>query len=281
MKPLLLLALLATPAHAFDEAKMRAAAQAEETGLAARVGVAVRTGGGLVFAYRGDERFPLDSTHKAFSCAALLAKADRGETSLARRITIVATDLVPYSPVTEKNIAPASLSLADHCAAALGYSDNTAANVVLRALNGPPGVTALFRSLGDQTSRLDRAEPDLNEATPGDVRDTTTPSAAAADLDNLLLGDALKPASRDQLTEWMRADRVAGPLLRKAIPEGWRIADKTGSGGHGSRGVVAAMWPPGRAPLVVAIYLTDTPATLDDRNAAIARLGDALMKALD
>jgi beta-lactamase class A len=281
MKRLLLLALLATPAHAFDEAKMRAAAQAEETGLGARVGVAVRTAGGLVFAYRGDERFPLDSTHKAFSCAALLMKAERGETSLARRVTIVATDLVPYSPVTEKHLAPASMSLADTCAAALGYSDNTAANVVLGAVDGPPGVTALFRSLGDQTSRLDRAEPDLNEATPGDVRDTTTPAAAAADLDQLLLGDALNPASRQQLTEWMRADQVAAPLLRKTIPDDWRIADKTGSGGHGSRGIVAAMWPPGRTPLVVAIYLADTPATLDARNAAIARLGEALTKALD
>jgi len=286
MKRLALLLALTTPAqalpaHAFDETKMRAAVQAEEATLSARVGMAVRSGGGLVFDYRGDERFPLDSTHKAFSCAALLAKAEKGETSLQRRIVVVVTDLVPYSPVVEKNTAPASMSLAEHCAAALGFSDNTAANVVMGALGGPPGVTAFFRALGDETSRLDRMEPDLNEAAPDDPRDTTTPAAAAADLDKLLLGSALTPASHEQLKTWMRDDRVAGPLLRKTIPDDWRIADKTGSGGHGSRGIVAAMWPPHRDAIVVAIYMSDTPASMDARNAAIARLGEALMKALN
>ena len=172
------------------------------------------------------------------------------------------------------------MSLADLCAASIVVSDNTAANFVLAALGGPKGVTQFFRALGDSTSRLDRIETDLNESTPGDVRDTTTPAAAVADLDKILLGDALKPASRERLKKWMVEDKVAGPLLRAALPEGWRIADKTGAGGHGSRGIVAAIWPPGRAAIVVAIYLTETPASLDARNAAIARIGAALVKAL-
>ena len=277
----LLLALLATPAHAFESTKMRAAVQAEEAALSARVGMAVRIGGDLAFAWRGDERFALVSTHKAFSCAALLAKAEKGETSLQRRVVVVVTDLVPYSPVVEKNTAPASMSLAEHCAAALGYSDNTAGNVVIGALGGPEGVTALFRALGDETSRLDRVEPDLNEATPGDPRDTTTPAAAASDLDKLLLGAALTPTSREKLRTWMREDRVADALLRKTIPDTWAIADKSGSGGHGSRGIVAALWPPGRDAIIVAIYMADTAAPLDARNGAIARLGAALIEALN
>lgn len=281
MKRLALLMLLATPAQAFDATKLRDAVQAEEATLGARVGMAVRTGGGVAFAYRGDERFPLDSTHKAFSCAALLAKAERGETSLQARRIIVATDIVPYSPITQNRIAPASMSLAEHCAAALGYSDNTAANVVMEAVGGPQGVTDYFRKLGDEVSRLDRLEPDLNEAEPADPRDTTTPAAAAADLDKLLLGDALKPTSREQLKQWMRDDKVAGPLLRASLPDDWQIADKTGSGGHGSRGIVAAVWPPGRGAVVVAIYLADTPAPIEARNAAIARLGVALKQALE
>jgi beta-lactamase class A len=277
----LALLTLATPAQAFDEARLRAAVQAEEKTLSARVGMAVRTGGGLVFAYRGDERFPLVSTHKAFSCAALLARAERGETSLQRRIVVVVTDLAPYSPIVENKIAPASMSLAEHCAAALDYSDNTAANVVLAAVGGPQGVTDYFRFLGDQTSRLDRTETDLNEAAPDDPRDTTTPAAAAADLDKLLLGDALKPTSRERLKQWMRDDKVAGPLLRAVLPDNWLVADKSGAGGHGSRAIVAALWPPQRAPVIVTIYLTDTPAPLDARNAAIARLGIALKEALN
>ncbi len=281
MKRLLWLACLAlaNPAQAFDGERLTAAARAEEVALGARLGAAILdAGAGETWRYRADERFPLDSTHKAFSCAALLGKADRGEVSLDAHVAITPADLVPYSPITEKLLAPQSPTLADMCAAALGLSDNTAANFVLAAIGGPSGVNAFWRALGDTTSRLDRNEPSLNEATPGDPRDTTTPAAAVADLDKILLGEVLKPASRERLTQWMIGDRVAGALLRAALPRGWKIADKTGAGGHGSRGIVAVIWPPGRAPLAVAIYVADTGAAREARDAAIARIGAALVQ---
>ena len=196
------------------------------------------------------------------------------------RVEIHPGDLVTYSPITEKHLAPDTMSLADLCAAAIGVSDNSAGNFVLAALDGPGGVTRFFRALGDETSRLDRRETELNESLPGDPRDTTTPALAVVDLRKVLLGDVLKPASRAQLKQWMIDDRVGGSLLRKALPAGWIIADKTGAGERGSRGIVAAIWPPGRAPLVVAVYLTQTPASMDARNAAIARIGAALVEAV-
>jgi beta-lactamase class A len=268
-------------AQGFDASRLETAVRAEEAQLSARIGAAVLdTKSNAVWSYRGDECFPLDSTHKAFACAALLAKADRGETSLRKRVTIVATDLVAHSPITEKRIAPDTISLSELCAAAIAVSDNTAANAVLSAIGGPPALTDFFRSLGDEVSRLDRNEPDLNESAPGDPRDTTTPGAAVADLDKLLLGDALKPPAREQLKQWMVDDAVAGALLRAAAPSDWRIADRTGAGEHGSRGIVAVLWPPDRAPIVAAIYIRDTSASLDARDAAIARIGAAIIKAL-
>ncbi len=125
-------------------------------------------------------------------------------------------------------------------------------------------------------TRLDRQEPELNEATPGDPRDTTTPAAMATSLRRLILGDDLSTSSRSQLTAWLVADEVGGPLLRAGLPKNWCIGDRTGAGGHGSRGVIAVIWPPGRAPIVAAIYVTDTGATMDQRNQAIAELGTAL-----
>jgi beta-lactamase class A len=268
-------------AQGIDAGRLESAIRAEEAQLSAQIGAAVLdTKSNAVWGYRGDERFPLDSTHKAFACAALLAKADRGEASLQKRVVIIATDLVAHSPITEKRIAPDAMSLSELCAAAITVSDNTAANAVLSAIGGPPAVTDFFRSLGDEVSRLDRNEPDLNESAPGDPRDTTTPAAAVADLDKLLLGNTLNPAAREQLKQWMIDDAVAGPLLRAAAPSNWRIADKTGAGEHGSRGIVAVLWPPDRAPIVAAIYIRDTAASLDARNAAIARIGAALIKAL-
>ena len=54
--------------------------------------------------------------------------------------------------------------------------------------------------LGDGLTRLDRIETALNEAAPGDPRDTTTPAAMLGDMQRLLVGDALSAESREHLT---------------------------------------------------------------------------------
>ena len=272
--------LLAAPAQALDGARLGAAVAAEEEALSARIGVAViDSGSGASWQYRGDELFPLNSTHKTFACAALLAQVDRGALTLEQAVPIRREMLVVHSPVVEQSIAAGSMTLGALCRAALVYSDNAASNVVVDALGGPSAVIAFMRSLGDATTRLDRGEPELNEATPGDVRDTTSPVAIVASLREVLLGEALSAASREQLAQWMRDDRVAAALLRSVLPPAWTIADKTGAGGHGSRSIIAVLWPPTGPALVVAIYVTQTAASLAATNRAIARIGSALLEA--
>ncbi|EPR37176.1 hypothetical protein dsx2_1119 [Desulfovibrio sp. X2] len=268
-------------ADTMDTARLAEAVQNEEAALHARIGMAVSdTNGGDVWQYRGDERFPLNSTHKVFACAALLARVDAGVLAPDRRVSITESMLVVYSPITKKHLAPETMTLSEVCRASVSYSDNTAGNVVVDAAGGPAAVTAFMRSIGDGVTRLDRAEPELNEAAPGDPRDTTTPAAAAASLARVVLGDALAPSSRAALTDWMLHDQVADGLLRAALPPDWRIADKTGSGGHGSRSILAVVWPPKRSPLVVAIYITQTEASVQDANLAIARIGRVLREAV-
>ncbi len=281
---LLTLGLLAFPtlAAAADTGISRAlAAKAVELErrLGARLGVAiVDTGSGETASHRSDERFPLNSTFKAFACAGLLARVDAGEESPERTVEFAQKDLVTYSPVTEKRVGGAGMTLAELCEAATATSDNTAANLVLHAIGGPQALTAFMRSVGDGETRLDRREPDLNEAAPGDPRDTTTPAAAAESLRKLVLGTALSQPSRRRLTEWLVGNTVGGPLLRASLPDGWRIADRTGAGGFGSRSVVAVVWPPDRAPLVAAVYLTGTAASMTDRNRAIAEIGELIVE---
>lgn len=271
---------VASPAYAFDGERLTRAVLAEEDALQARVGMAVfDTSSGETWHYRGDERFPLNSTHKAFACAALLAKVDDHTLSLDQPVSIRAEALVAYSPITAKSLAPATMSYRQLCSAAVSHSDNTAGNLVIQALGGPAGLTAYLRSIGDDSTRLDRQEPELNEATPGDPRDSTTPRAIVASLDKIVLGDALSPSSRAELTQWMVDDQVGAALLRSALPADWKIADKTGAGGHGSRSIVAVIWPPARAPLVVGIYITQTSASLAASNQAIARIGTQLKAA--
>jgi len=164
------------------------------------------------------------------------------------------------------------------CSAAITMSDNTAANLLLTTIGGPKELTAFLHNMGDHVTRLDRWEPELNEAIPNDERDTTMPVAMATTLRKLLTGELLTLASRQQLIDWMEADKVAGPLLRSALPAGWFIADKSGAGERGSRGIIAALGPDGKPSRIVVIYTTGSQATMDERNRQIAEIGASLIK---
>jgi len=252
-----------------------------ERRLGARVGVAVLDDQeGRAWNHRAAERFALTSTFKAFAAAALLARVDRGEDRLDRRVVFTASELVTYSPTTEKRVGEPGMTLAEIAEAAITLSDNTAGNLLLTAIGGPEGLTAFLRTVGDDVTRLDRWETALNEATPGDPRDTTTPAAAARTLRALVLGTALSPTSRAMLAGWLIGDRVAEALLRTGLPKTWKIADKTGAGGNGARGIVAVAWPPEKKPVTIAIYIAETTASMADRNAAIAEIGTAIARAL-
>ena len=251
-----------------------------EARVAGRLGAFILdTQSGRHWRHRADERFPMCSTFKAFATAAVLARVDAGKEKLDRRIVFRKGDLVPYSPVTEEHIDK-GMSLFELCDAAMVMSDNTAANMLLTSLGGPQGVTEFMRSIGDDTTRLDRMETELNEALPGDPRDTTTPIAAVNSLQKLVFGGVLSSNSRQQLQDWLIGNKVSGPLVRKALPVNWRIGDRSGAGGYGTRTIMAVIWPPRRKPVVAAIYLTETDATMDERDAAIAEIGDALVKAV-
>lgn len=238
-----------------------------------RLGVAVLdTAGGRPVAQRGDELFPLCSTFKFLAAAFVLARVDRGEESLARSVRYSKADLVPYSPITGKHVAD-GLTLGEICAAAIALSDNTAGNLMLDSFGGPAGLTAYLRSLGDKVTRLDRREPDLNEATPGDPRDTTTTLAMLEILRQTVLGTALSAASRAQLTAWLIGCRTGDKRLRADVPKTWRVGDKTGTGGHNATNDIAVLWPPDRAPLIVTAYYVGATGSDAERSAVLAEVG--------
>jgi len=239
-----------------------------------QLGVSViDTGSGRRFGYRADDRFPLCSTYKALAAAAVLAAVDRGRLRLDQPIVYRKDKLVSYSPETAKHVGPPGMPLAAICAAGVTLSDNTAGNLMLEAVGGPAGLTAWLRSTGDAVTRLDRWETALNDYHPGDPRDTTTPAAMAETLQHLLLGPVLSSASRRQLTDWLRADRVGAARLTAGLPAGWRIGDKTGSGGMNATNDVGILWPSSGAPLIVAVYYLGAQADMAGRNAVIADLG--------
>lgn len=239
-----------------------------------RLGLAVSdTGSGRRFAYRGDERFPMCSTFKVLAASAILARVDAGKERLDRRLSYGKDDVLDYAPVTRAHLAEGGMTIEALCAAALEVSDNTAANLLLRAMGGPPGLTAFLRSQGDATTRLDRYETELNEALPGDERDTTTPAAMLAIMDRFLVGEALTPASRALLQGWMIDCKTAAQRLPASIFPGAHIGHKSGSGERGTSNDVAIVWPAGRKPVLITAYFTGSTADPGERDAVIAECG--------
>ncbi len=238
-----------------------------------RLGVAViDTGSGERSGYRLEERFAMCSTFKMLLVAAVLQRVDGGRERLDRLEAIPAQPLVGHSPLTEVH-AGGSMSVMALCAAILTQSDNTATNVMLATLGGPDGITQFARSIGDPVTRLDRTETSLNEARPGDPRDTTSPEAMAGNLRAVLLGKVLTAASRERLTQWMIANQSGQTRLRARLPEGWRAGDKTGSNLENTAGDIGILWPPQGAPVLVAAYVTECVGPEEKRAAMLAEVG--------
>ncbi len=202
---------------------------------------AVDLGSGREIAVGDGDSFAMCSTFKAYAAAAILQRAQQGRLNLTDAVRVERTDILSNSPVTEPR-AGATMTLAELCQAALQRSDNAAANLLLRTLGGPPAITAFARSVGDDRSRLDRWETELNSALPGDPRDTSTPRALGAGIRAVLTGDVLDAGHRRQLEDWMRANETSS--MRAGLPAGWSTADKTGSGGYGTTNDVGVAYGP-------------------------------------
>ena len=242
-----------------------------------RLGVhIIDTATGREQGWRADERFLMLSSFKLLASALVLDRADRGEESLQRRIRYRKEDLVSWSPVTERHVGGEGLSLAQLCEATITTSDNTAANLILASYGGPAALTTYARRLGDRETRLDRTEPELNRrAANGEPLDTTTPRAMANTLRTLLVGEALKPASREQLTQWLLVNTTGGKRLRAGLPKGWQIGEKTGTAGDDANDIGIA-FPPQRKPIIVTAYLAESVTDAATREAALASVGHLL-----
>ena len=238
------------------------------------------TANGKQIAHRGDERFPMCSTFKFLATAFILHRVEQGQEHLDRRLKIEQKDILSYAPVTSKHVGQQGMTIFELCEAAMTLSDNTAANLLLASFGGPPALTAFLRTAGDSITRLDRTEPTLNEAIPGDPRDTTSPVAMLQNLSRLLFGNILNPASRQMLTDWMIACQTGQTKLRAGVPSDWKAGDKTGSGERGTSNDIAILWPPHRSPILITAYLTGSTLPGQEQNAIIAEIGRVFASAL-
>ncbi|WP_411834942.1 class A beta-lactamase [Neobacillus niacini] len=249
-----------------------------ESKFDARLGVyAIDTGTNQTVSYRSHERFAYASTYKALAAGALLQQYSIDQ--LEELVTYNSEDIVSYSPVTELHV-DTGMTLGEVIEAAVRYSDNTAGNLLLEKLGGPEGFETALRQIGDKVTEADRYETDLNSAIPGDTRDTSTPKSLATSLKAFAVSDLLPTEKRKILTDWMRGNATGDALIRSGAPTGWEVADKSGAGSYGTRNDIAIVWPPNRAPIVIAVLSSRDTQNATYNNTLIAEAAKVALNAL-
>lgn len=245
---------------------------ASENRLGGRIGFsALDTHSGRRIRWRADERFAMCSTFKVALAAAVLARIDRRDLPPDRILNFDPTNLLGASRASAQH-PDGRISVIEACEGVITVSDNTAANALLDLMGGPTAMTEFFRSLGDQVTRLDRYEMELNSNVERDARDTTTPDAMLQTLQELLLGNVLGDASRAQLTEWMVNEHNGRSRTRAGLPASWRLANKPGTSANGAVNDIAVAWPPRGQPILLATYTNAPRAKTAESEAVIAQV---------
>jgi len=221
------------------------------------------------FGYRDQERFPMCSTFKFMLGAAILKKGVRDPGFLSQKLIYKESHLVSYSPVTKKHVKD-GMTISELCQASITMSDNTATNLLLEKLGGLKAINVFARSIGDQSFRLDRLEPELNTAIPGDHRDTSTPEATGKSLHLVALGNILPPSQRATLQDWLKNNKTGDARIRAGVPKAWSVGDKTGTCDYGTTNDVGIIWPTRGSPIVIVVYFTQLQKEADPRNEIIA-----------
>ncbi|WP_025784471.1 class A beta-lactamase [Sporosarcina sp. D27] len=243
----------------------------------ARLGVyAIDTGTKEIVEFREDERFAYTSTSKALAAGVLLKQNPISELEEIR--TFTSEDIVPYSPITE-GFVNKGMTLGKIAEAAMQYSDNTAGNLLFKELGGPDGFEKALRESGDTITMADRIEPDLNEAIPGDSRDTSTPKALATNLEVFGVSEYLSADKQEIFTNWLKGSTTGDSLIRAGVPEGWEVGDKSGAGGYGTRNDIAIVWPPNREPIMIAIMSSRDEEDASFNDELIAKATEVIAKA--
>ena len=213
---------------------------------------------GMAVGLNSDRRFGHASSFKLSLAALLLQRHAAGLIDADKHVTWTEADMLSHAPFTTERMASGA-TLRELARATQITSDNPAANILLRHLGGPAGLTAFWRSIGDEVSRLDRYEPEMNIVPPAEFRDTATPAAMARNVAKIVYGDVLPEAERAELKGWMIATETGLKRVRAGLPEGWVAGDKTGTSGMvGTDGnyidIGFAEGPKGQPPITFACY---------------------------
>jgi len=274
---------------------------------------------GEAWSFNGARPFPMQSVSKAVLAAAALAEVDARRLSLDEPIVLGEEMLSPpYSPIAAAWPTRRDYTAQDLLSAAVGGSDNTAADVLMKRIGGPGAVKGWLDQSRVNEISIDRYEREIQVESVGlgsfraawrgapafaqekgrvpparrlqamrrylaDPRDTATPRGMTTFLQRLYGGELISAASTERLLGAMAGTTSAPQRLSAGMPKGASLAHKTGTGPF-DQGIMSVCNDVGLVTLkdrrVYAIAVFLAGAALDGAGCdrLIAELGAALMR---
>jgi beta-lactamase class A len=232
------------------------------------VGIAVSdVASGWTAQVAADQVFPQQSVSKLWVALAVMQAVDEGRLALDQLVVMRPEDRsVFYQPLTARIRGPGGfqITVADLLRHALIESDNSANDKLIAELGGAEAVTRVIAAKGLHGVAVGGAERDVQTRTAGltwkpeygrtwifktaraqlpdavrdqalatylaDPPDGATPLGIVTGLSALKRGELLSRASTDFMLGLMEEARTGAMRMHAAVPHGWTLAHKTGTG---------------------------------------------------
>jgi beta-lactamase class A len=227
---------------------------------------------------------PMQSVFKLPLAITAFYLIEKGTLSPNQPVRFLPTDRIlphTHSPLQDKYPeANVDVPLRELLHLAISESDNVAADMILRVIGGPSVVNSYMSSIGVTGFHLEDGEDVLARDLTAQYRNWFEPAGAVELLSRIRGNSPLTGGHTEMLLQWMK-DSSSGPgRIKGNLPSTAIVMHKTGSSGT-REGLTAATndigliaLPDGRR-LEIAIFVTDSTADDNTRDAVIARIAKA------
>lgn len=230
------------------------------------------------------DHYPMQSVYKVPISMAVLKQVESGKVRLDQKIQVTKAEMIgrrAHSPIRDAHPNGAELPVSELMRFAVGESDGTASDVLMKLAGGPEAIMGYLRELGINDMMVMNTEFQFSQDSSFQYQNWTTPQAAVALLQALNDRRALNEESTALLLKLMVESKPGAKRLKGQLPPGTVVAHKTGTSGT-EKGVTAATndigiitLPDGRS-VAIAVFVSESPENLQVREGVIANVAKAV-----
>jgi beta-lactamase class A len=239
---------------------------------------------GDTLSVNGNYHCPMQSVFKFPIALAILNMVDKDTLSLQDKIDLSKEDLSDtstMSPMRDKYLSKdTSLPLSELIRFMVSESDNIACDILLNKAGGPKQVEGFIHGLGIAGIAIAATEKEMHSNTSLQYQSWCEPKEMSHLLKLFYEGKCLSKTSTDYLRKIMEGTETGGKRIKGLLPAGTVVAHKTGSS-MTENGLAAAtndagiITLPNGNHLIITVFVTDSKADFDTREAVIAKIAKA------